>query len=161
LPGAGDHRPLTAPEYAGLRSDEATAALSRDGPNELPQSRGHHGWTMLWNVLREPMLLLLIAAAVVYLLLGDPQEAIALGVSVLVVIGLTLYQEVRSEHALQALRELGSPRATVVRDGQRRVVAARELVVGDLIHLSEGDRVPADASVLQASNLAVDESLLT
>ena len=161
MPGTGDHRPLTLPDYAGLRSEVAAESLRRDGPNELRQSRGRHAWTMLWHIVREPMLLLLLAAVAVYLLLGDRQEAIALGVSVLAVIGLTLYQAVRSERALQALRELGSPRANVVRDGRLRTVPARELVVDDLIHLSEGDRVPADACLLQASNLAVDESLLT
>src|SRR5690606_35239105 len=129
VPGTGDHRPLTLPDYAGLRSEVAAESLRRDGPNELRQSRGRHAWTMLWNIVREPMLLLLLAAVAVYLLLGDRQEAIALGVSVLAVIGLTLYQAVRSERALQALRELGSPRANVVRDGRLRTVPARELVV--------------------------------
>jgi Ca2+-transporting ATPase len=112
-------------------------------------------------VLREPMLLLLLAATAVYLVLGDAQEAMLLAGSVLLVIGLTVYQEHKSERALEALRELSSPNARVLRDGNVGVVPAGELVVGDVILLSEGDRVPADGRLLEANDLHVDESLLT
>ena len=113
------------------------------------------------SVLREPMLLLLLAATAVYVVLGDAGEALLLALSVLAVIGLTIYQEQKSERALEALRELGSPRARVLRDGEPRVVPAGELVVGDVILLAEGDRVPADAHLLDTTDLHVDESLLT
>ena len=113
------------------------------------------------SVLREPMLLLLLAATAVYVVLGDAGEALLLALSVLAVIGLTIYQEQKSERALEALRELGSPRARVLRDGEPRVVPAGELVVGDVILLAEGDRVPADARLLDTTDLHVDESLLT
>ena len=113
------------------------------------------------SVLREPMLLLLLAATAVYLVLGDAGEALLLAVSVLAVIGLTIYQEQKSERALEALRELGSPRARVLRDGSPRVLPAGALVVGDVILLAEGDRVPADARLLEDTDLHVDESLLS
>ncbi|GAB3750138.1 cation-translocating P-type ATPase [Lysobacter olei] len=145
----------------GLTATEAAARLKRDGPNALPEPARKRRWAILVDVLREPMLLLLVAAAGIYLFLGDPQEAALLASSVVLVIGLTAYQEYKSERALQALRDLSSPRAHVLRDGVATVVPARELVVGDVILVAEGDRVPADASVLEGADLHVDESLLT
>ena len=145
----------------GLTAAEAAARLLRDGPNALPEPGRKRRWAILVDVLREPMLLLLIAAASIYLVLGDPQEAGLLLASVTLVIGLTVYQEYKSERALQALRDLSSPRAHVLRDDVAVVVAARELVVGDVILVTEGDRVPADAAVLEGADLHVDESLLT
>lgn len=153
---------MNAPDaHVGLSAAEAAARLRRDGPNLLPQPE-RRGWSrMLFDVVREPMLLLLVVAAVLYLLLGDARDAAILGVSVLLVIALTLYQELRSEHALQALRDLSSPRARVLRDGVERNLAARELVVGDMISVAEGDRVPADARIIGDAELELDESLLT
>ncbi|WP_119718207.1 cation-translocating P-type ATPase [Cognatilysobacter tabacisoli] len=151
----------TSPAPHGLTAAEAAARLLRDGPNLLPQGEQRRFAAMVWSVVREPMVLLLLGAAGVYVLLGDPQEAAALGASVLAVIGLTVYQQRKSEHALQALRDLSSPRARVLRDGALTVVAARELVVGDLVAVAEGDRVPADARLLSATDLHVDESMLT
>lgn len=153
--------PLATPAPLGLSSAEAAARLLRDGPNLLPQTEQRRWPAIVWKVLREPMLLLLLAAAMVYLLLGDPGEAALLGASVLVVIALTVYQEQKSERALQALRDLSSPRAQVLRDGQPCLVAAREVVVGDVILVAEGDRLPADARVFDEADLHVDESLLT
>lgn len=145
----------------GLSSTEASRRLQQDGPNLLPQPDRRNWLRIVWSVLREPMLLLLVGAAGIYLLLGDPQEASILGASVVLVIALTVYQEHKSERALQALRDLSSPRACVLRDGQMRWVAARELVVGDVILVAEGDRVPADARVLEANDMMLDESMLT
>ncbi len=151
----------TADARIGLSTAEAAARLRSDGPNLLPQPE-RRGWSrMLFDVVREPMLLLLVAAAVLYLLLGDARDAAILGVSVLLVVALTLYQELRSEHALQALRDLSSPRARVLRDGVEQNLAARELVVGDMISVTEGDRVPADARIVDDAELELDESLLT
>src|SRR5689334_2098145 len=107
------------------------------------------------------MLLLLVATGIVYLLLGDLAEAIAILGAIGIVIGISLYQAQKTEHALQALRDLSSPRALVVRDGLARRIPGREVVRGDLMMLREGDRVPADGGVISATNLAVDESLLT
>ena len=104
---------------------------------------------------------MLLAAGAIYLILGDRTEASVLLSSVLVVITISLFQNRRTERALQALRDLSSPRALVIRDGARRRIPGREVVPGDLLVLSEGDRVPADAGILQESNLAADESLRT
>jgi Ca2+-transporting ATPase len=107
------------------------------------------------------MFLLLLACGTIYLLMGDVQEALMLLGFVFVVLGITLYQERKTERALEALRDLSSPRALVVRDGQRKRIAGREVVRDDLLVLAEGDRVPADSVVLSCNNLSTDESLLT
>lgn len=151
----------SAARSAGLSNAEAALRLRRDGANLLPQADRRNAWRIVRSVLAEPMLMLLLAATAIYLLLGDPQEAAALGASVLVVIGLTIYQEYKSERALQALRDLSSPRARVLREGEMRLVAAREVVVGDVIFLAEGDRVPADARLVEDNDLMLDESMLT
>ncbi|MFZ5637061.1 MAG: cation-translocating P-type ATPase [Pseudomonadota bacterium] len=152
---------MSATPLAGLEEAEAAARLRRDGPNALPQPDRRRWPRMLFDVVREPMLLLLLVAAVLYLLLGDARDAALLGASVVLVIVLTLYQELRSERALQALRDLSSPRARVLRDGALRVIPARGLVVGDIVAMTEGDRVPADARLLGDAALELDESLLT
>lgn len=145
----------------GLTASEAALRLQRDGPNSLPQPEKRSRLAIVGKVLKEPMLLLLLGATGVYLLIGDATEALLLGLSVLVVIGLTVYQEEKAEHALQALRELGNPRARVIRDGVPQSVESREVVVGDVLLVAEGDRLSADARVLESFDLQVDESLLT
>lgn len=162
MPAPGSDAAREAPlARRGLSSTEAAARLARDGPNLLPQPERRAWLLIILNVLREPMLLLLLAAAAIYLLLGDAGEAAALGASVLIVIAMTAYQEQKTERALQALRDLSSPRARVLRDGEPRLLAGRDVVVGDIILVSEGDRVPADAIVFEESDLQVDESMLT
>ena len=150
-----------AARNAGLSTAEAAMRLRRDGPNLLPQPERRRWIHIVRDVVREPMLLLLLVASGLYLILGDARDAAILGASVLLVIALTLYQELRSERALQALRDLSSPRARVLRDGIERILPARELVVGDAIAVSEGDRVPADARIVGGAELELDESLLT
>src|SRR5690606_30060101 len=145
----------------GLTEREAARRLSRDGPNTLPHPDRRNVWRILRSVLLEPMLLLLLASAGIYLLLGDPREAAVLAASIALVAGLTVHQEYRSERALQALRDLGSPRARIVREGLTRTVAARDIVIGDLVLVAEGDRVPADSRLLDDDDLMLDESMLT
>ncbi|MBZ5695536.1 MAG: cation-translocating P-type ATPase [Acidobacteriia bacterium] len=153
--------PEQTPPVTGLSEQEAVSRLQAEGPNELPSSRARSIAAITWGILTEPMILLLAGAAIVYLLLGELRDSLILLASVLVVVGISLYQERKTERALEALRDLSSPRALVIRGGQERRIAGREVVRGDLIVLSEGDRVPADAIVLSATNLSVDESLLT
>ncbi|MDI3262162.1 MAG: cation-translocating P-type ATPase [Fulvimonas sp.] len=148
-------------DVRGLGRAEAAARLREEGYNELPGSRHRSLFALILEVLREPMLLLLVAAAGIYFILGDAREAAVLLASVLGVMALTLYQEQRTERVLEALRELSSPRALVVRDGELVRIAGREVVRGDIVLLGEGDRVPADAVVLAQRNLVLDESLLT
>ncbi len=149
------------PGRVGLSEKDAAALLDEVGYNELPSGKRRSIVRAAFDVVREPMILMLLAAGGIYLLLGDRREAVVLIFSVAVVIAISLYQNRRTEHALQALRDLSSPRALVIRDGARRRIPGREVVPGDLLVLSEGDRVPADATLLEESNLSADESLLT
>jgi Ca2+-transporting ATPase len=149
------------PDRLGLSERDAAALLGRFGFNELPSRERRSFARAAWEVVREPMILMLLAAGAIYLLLGDLREAIVLLSSVGVVIAISLFQNRRTERALQALRDLSSPRALVIREGTHRRIPGREVVPGDVLVLSEGDRVPADATVLEGSNLAADESLLT
>jgi len=152
---------LPASPFIGLSEEEAVGRRQRFGYNELPSAKPRSLLRIGVDVLREPMLLLLFSAAGIYFLLGDPKEALILGGFVLVVITITLYQERKTERALEALRDLSSPRALVIRNGERKRIAGRDVVPGDLLVLSEGDRVPADGFLITATNLATDESLLT
>ncbi len=145
----------------GLTEREARARLEREGYNELPRARRRTPFRIILEVMREPMLALLAAGGVVYLALGDLQGALILLVFAMVSIVITIVQETRTEHVLEALRDLTSPRALVIRDGVRKRIAGREVVRGDLVVLSEGDRVPADAVLLEANDLQADESVLT
>ena len=145
----------------GLSEAQAVARLASEGYNELP-ARGRSGiFGLIGRILTEPMFLLLIGAVVLYLLLGDKREALVLAGSMLVIVTITLVQEQRTERALHALRDLSSPRAAVVRDGAARRIAGREVARGDIVLLSEGDRVPADGVLRASIDLAIDESLLT
>jgi len=129
---------------SGLSVAEAAARLTEEGPNALPGG-GRRGWlAIIGDTAREPMFLLLLAAGTLYLVFGELQEGLILFGFVLVTIGLTLYQEGKTERAIEALRDLTSPRALVIRDGQPQRIAGREVVRGDWVMLAEGDRVPAD-----------------
>ncbi|MCL5125387.1 MAG: cation-translocating P-type ATPase [Deltaproteobacteria bacterium] len=144
-----------------LSALQATRLLEEQGYNELPSSRKRTIWDIASNVIREPMFVLLVSCGVIYLLLGNPKEAAILLGFVMVVMGITLQQEKKAERALEALRDLSSPRALVIRDNQLKRIPGREVVCGDLTVLSEGDRVPADGVLLYSLNLMVDESILT
>lgn len=146
---------------AGLSDQEAAGRLRSEGPNELPSVKPRGLFAMVWEVVREPMLLLLIGAGAIYLVLGELKDSAVLLASIFVVLGISLYQQRKTERALEALRDLSSPRALVVRNGKEKRIAGREVVHGDIVVLQEGDRVPADALVLSAVSLSVDESLLT
>ena len=150
-----------ASDWTGLSEDEARARMLVDGPNELPSERRRGVWRIALEVVREPMFLLLIAAATLYFVFGDVQEALTLLGAVVVVLAITIVQEGRTEKSIAALRDLSSPRAQVIRGGVVRTVAGRELVRGDVVKIAEGDRVPADLLLRRGTALAVDESLLS
>ncbi|MEA5598808.1 cation-translocating P-type ATPase [Rivularia sp. UHCC 0363] len=145
----------------GLPSATAIARLEQEGYNELPSARSRSLLAIAWGTVQDPIFLLLVGGGVIYWILGDLQEALILVGFVVFIMGIGLYQEGKTEHALEALRDLSSPRALVIRDGQRNRIAGREVVRGDLLVLAEGDRVSADAIVLSCTNLSTDESLLT
>jgi Ca2+-transporting ATPase len=159
--GPPKHGALAQRGLAGLTDAEAQLRLQQDGPNELPSQRRRGVGAIILEVVREPMFLLLVAGGALYLLMGEPFDALILFGFVGVVIGITVVQARRTDRALEVLRDLSSPRALVVRGGQHRRIAGRDVVRGDLLVLAEGDRVPADAILRRASNLAVDESLLS
>ena len=148
-------------ELSGLTHAQAQERLLRDGPNELQAAQRRSTWQRLIAMLREPMFALLVLAASLYMLLGDLSEGITLFVFVNAVIGLTFYQEGKSEAAIEALRQLSQPFAHVIRDGQACKIASREVVVGDLLQVSEGNRVAADGWLIQSDQMQVDESMLT
>jgi len=145
----------------GLTTRAAAQRLAEDGPNALPGGQRRTWLAIVWETTREPMFLLLLAAGSLYLLLGELHEGLILFGFVLFTLGLTLYQAGKTERAIEALRDLTSPRALVIRDGKPQRIPGRDVVRGDLLMLAEGDRVPADAQLLSTQNLQVDESLLT
>jgi Ca2+-transporting ATPase len=143
---------------SGLSEKEASDRFMTEGFNEIPSAKKRSIISIALSVLREPMLLLLVASGIIYMVLGDIQEALMLLGFVFVIIGITLYQEHKTERVLEALRDLSSPRALVIRDGVSKRIPGREVVRGDIIILSEGDRVPADGIVLDCNNLMIEES---
>lgn len=152
---------LNLAEISGLSQKEAARRLAEEGYNELPSSKPRTVFAIAFEVVKEPMFLLLVLVGGLYLILGDIREALMLLSFVFVIMGITFYQERRTERVLEALRDLSSPRAHVIRDGREMRIAGRDVVRGDIMMLAEGDRVPADAVMLSANNLMVDESLLT
>jgi Ca2+-transporting ATPase len=145
----------------GLTRAEAAARLAAEGPNELAQDGRRRVWQIAFEVLREPMLLMLLAAGAIYISLGDLEEALLIVVLASASVVVTIVQEARSERVLEALRDLTSPRALVLREGEQKRIPGREVVRGDLVLLNEGDRVPADAILISSRDLEADESLLT
>jgi Ca2+-transporting ATPase len=153
--------PATGDVLAGLSSAEARARLEREGFNELPATGGRSGVRIAGEVIREPMFALLIAAATIYAVLGDRGEALMLLAFATISVSIAIIQQGRSEKALEALRDLTSPRALVIRDGQRVRIPGREVARGDLVVITEGDRVPADGILISGDHVEIDESILT
>lgn len=147
--------------WPGVTEAEAGQKLRQEGYNELPSQKKQSPLSIFLRVISEPMLMLLIGSGLIYVFIGEIKDALMLLSFVFVVVGITFYQERKTERTLEALKNLSSPRALVIRDGQRKRISGREVVRGDIILLGEGDRVPADSVVLSCANLLVDESLLT
>jgi P-type Ca2+ transporter type 2C len=147
--------------FDGLTQADIQARQKEEGFNELPHPDRRTPFGIVVEVIREPMLVLLLAAGMLYLTFGNLGEALVLLALAMMSVLITVIQESRTERVLDALRDLTSPRALVIRDGERVRIAGREVVRGDLVVLNEGDRVPADAVLVQSSDLQTDESLLT
>ncbi|MFZ1391870.1 MAG: HAD-IC family P-type ATPase, partial [Dokdonella sp.] len=152
LPAAGELR--------GLDHAEAARRLAANGPNTLPGARAKSFLRIVRDVVTEPMFLMLLVAGGLYLALGDTAEAMFLLSAVFLVIGITLVQERKTQRALESLRDLSAPRALVLRQGEEVRIAGRDVVLGDLLVLHEGDRVAADAILIEGQ-LDANESLLT
>jgi len=145
----------------GLSSAEAKKRLGESGFNELPVSRPKTIWRIALDVFREPMFLLLISCGVLYMVIGDYREGIIMLATIFIIIFITFYQHRKTERALEALKKLSSPRVLVLRDNAEIRISGREVVPGDVMILNEGDRVAADATLYEAMNLTIDESMLT
>lgn len=148
-------------KYNGLTAAVAAQNLKNVGPNELASSKPRSILAIAFDTIREPMFLLLLACSILYLILGDLGEALLLSTAIFVVMAITFVQEKRTERTLDALRDLSSPRALVVRDGVPARIAGKEVVPDDLVLITEGDRIPADGFVLVSKALKLNESLLT
>ncbi|MFY7853216.1 MAG: cation-transporting P-type ATPase, partial [Brevundimonas sp.] len=135
---------MDAVALQGLSQSEADRRLASGGHNEVPASAGRGILRIAFETMREPMFLLLIGAAALYLVLGDLGEGLFLMAGALATIGLVVLQEARSERAMAALRDLSQPHARVIRDKVERSIAARDLVPGDIVLVGEGERLPAD-----------------
>src|SRR5437016_989002 len=142
---------ISDPLSRGLSEQEAVARRKAEGPNTLPQAEHRTFGRIILEILREPMFALLLGAAVIYLIRGDLKEAVVLAVFATTSVLIAVVQETRTERVLESLRDLTSPRALVIRDGKKKRIAGAEVVRGDLVLLAEGDRVPADATVLIAT----------
>ena len=156
----GLHLPEASAAH-GLTAHEAAARLAARGRNELPARSRRTLLRIVLGVASEPMFLMLVGAGLLYLFLGSLGEALLLLAFVGVVMGITIVQERKTERVLGALRDLSSPRARVIRDGVTTLIAGGEVAPGDILLLDEGDRVAADAVLLDAHDLSIDESLLT
>src|SRR5512140_2111211 len=148
--------PSSLTSIRGLSEADAQARLKSDGYNELPRPDRRTPLRIVLEVVREPMLALLLGGGAVYLALGDLKEAIILLVFATLSVLITVVQETRTERVLEALRDLTSPRALVIRDGVRKRISGREVVRGDMLVLAEGDRVPADAVIMDCHDLQTD-----
>lgn len=151
----------TKNNFSGLSEKEAKQILDLEGLNEIPSQKKKNCLSMLFKIITEPIFLLLLSAGVIYLFLGEMVDALMLLFAVFLVVGITYYQERKTEKTLEALKNLSAPKALVIRDGEQKIINSKELVRGDIIIIREGDYVPADASILSGENLSADESLLT
>lgn len=152
---------IPSEKYQGLTAQQAQQKLQKEGINSLPSSKPKNFFSIALGVVKEPMFILLVACGSLYMIMGDIQEGLMLLGFVFVIMGITFFQEKKTEKALDALKDMASPRALVIRDGIETRIAGIEVVTGDIIILQEGDRVPADATILYSVNLLADESLLT
>ncbi len=147
--------------YKGITSAEAAEKLIKTGYNELPSAKPKNLMGIGKEVMKEPMFSLLIGCGFLYMILGDYREGAVLMSTILLIISITFYQYRKTEKALEALKQLSSPRAIAIRDGKEMRIPGREVVPGDILILNEGDRIPADACLIETANFLVDEALLT
>lgn len=145
----------------GLPQSQVLKLQKQYGYNELPKSNTKRSYSIILNVLKEPMVYILLSCGLIYFIIGDRQEAIMLLIFLFIIIGITIVQETKAERALEALKDLSSPRANVLRDNNKNTIAGREVVLGDIIYIAEGDKVSADAEVISSDFLTADDSLLS
>lgn len=147
--------------YLGLSQQEALTLLEQYGPNEIKDQSYRGFQKILIGAVSEPMVLLLLGIGAIYILLGEAEEIYSLLTFLLLILGITIYQESKTEKTLKALKQLSSPRAVVIREGKQIRIPGRELVPGDIVILNEGDRVPGDIKILAGGPISVDEAIIT
>ncbi|NCI52069.1 cation-transporting P-type ATPase [Sediminibacterium roseum] len=149
------------PVLNGLNDAEVYRLRKAFGPNKISRRRSWHMLRVIWDICSEPMFILLLVACAVYFFLGLSDEGILMLVAMALVSSISLYQETKSNHAINALKQLTSPRVTALRNGKQVLVGSEELVPGDVVFLSEGMMIPADAEFVSGNDCFVNESVLT
>ncbi|CAN5751534.1 cation-translocating P-type ATPase [soil metagenome] len=148
-------------DKTGLSAEQVIASRRTNGSNALEMQEDRVFWHVLKEVVLEPMFIILVATCFVYFFVGQYREGIIMAVSVLIVAGISLFQEYRSRNAIQALKKLSTSKATVIRDGETVQVASEEIVLGDIMLITEGESLAADGLIIAANDLSLNESILT
>src|SRR6185437_262796 len=147
--------------FTGLTQDEVIASQKKFGENKIESKSVNPFWYSLKGAVTEPMFILLVASAVIYFILGEFSDAWFMSGAIVLVSGISIYQDNRSRKALNALKEFTQPHATVIRNNVIVQLLSEEIVVGDYVVVSEGELVPADGAVKQLNDFSVNESILT
>jgi Ca2+-transporting ATPase len=145
----------------GLTDIEVKESREKFGSNNLTQKHGRDGWIIFYDIVKEPMMILLIAACSIYFLTGETTEGIIMLFAIFAVAGISFIQEVRSENAINELKKLSEPLTNVVRNGVTVSIPSDELVVNDIMIIEEGQNISADGEIIDSNDLSVDESILT
>src|SRR5664279_2084766 len=147
-------------EIIGLKQGEIIPLQKQFGKNIFQTDRENGFFRMVWNILREPMFIMLIIACALYFILGEAKEGLLMLAAMIFVGAISVYQEVKSSKALAALNQYTQPKITVIRDGKEQVILSEDLVPGDMISLEEGNRVPADCLLIKSNDLSANESII-
>lgn len=145
----------------GLSKEQIPLLQKQYGKNTFQVGSQNRFLNIVWDIIREPMFILLVIACSLYFILGNTAEGIMMAIAMAIVTTISLYQEVKSSKALEALKQFTEPKVTVIRDGKEQVISNEELVPGDIIVVEEGMKIPADAILLQANDLSINESIIS
>lgn len=152
---------MTSKNFTGLTQEEVKKRQQQYGKNEISSQKKNNLFMTILHTICEPMFLLLIIAAVIYFILGEPRDGAVMIIFVVGIISIDVIQEWKTDRTLNALKDLSAPQITVIREGEEQIIASTELVPGDLMLICEGVKVPADGRIIQCADLCVDESSLT
>ena len=152
---------LDTNNFSGLKKSDIQPLLKKFGKNTFNGGKHNGFFYAVWNIFKEPMFLMLLVASSLYFILGEANEGLLMLVAMIFVVAISIYQETKSSNALQALKQFTQTRVKVIRDQQEQTILSEELVPGDIMILEEGDRVPADATILQSNDLTLNESVIT
>jgi len=147
--------------FSGLKKSDIQSLSKKFGKNTFTGVKNRGFFFAVWNILKEPMFLMLLLASALYFILGEANEGLLMLVAMIFVVAISIYQETKSSNALQALKQFTQTRVRVIRDGREETILSEDLLPGDIMILQEGDRVPADASILQSNDLTLNESVIT